>query len=281
MTAILIPVKSGEKISFLIAIELGLVFIIATLDTNMVPAGRGFKPGFDIMIFTTKFCCARFSRKNYLGGQEIVHDHTKKNRLDFEPWFKLPFICWVVLINHITLLQTFLFILFFQDMIFHFWTRAIRPYKSNSGPKMISNHWKRLNRNKAPPSIFQKWLIKNQTEPVLSPENHLNSETDIKMLAPKISNKEKWSRIELRAETIISSFQSIQVVVVQAIYLGKFLKPKEKMEFSSNDHDKNWWWIDRNIHAENPEICSLQKWNFLWPFSWRINWNIKRLTTVT
>ena len=41
MMAILIPVKSGEKISFLIAIELGLVFIIATLDTNMVPAGRG------------------------------------------------------------------------------------------------------------------------------------------------------------------------------------------------------------------------------------------------
>ena len=72
MMAILIPVKSGEKISFLIAIELGLVFIIATLDTNMVPAGRGFK---------------------------------------------LPFICWVVLINHITLLETFLFILFFQAMI--------------------------------------------------------------------------------------------------------------------------------------------------------------------
>ena len=70
--AILIPVKSGEKISFLIAIELGLVFIIATLDTNMVPAGRGFK---------------------------------------------LPFICWVVLINHITQLETFLFILFFQAMI--------------------------------------------------------------------------------------------------------------------------------------------------------------------
>ena len=54
MMAILIPVKSGEKISFLIAIELGLVFIIATLDTNMVPAGRGFKLGFDILIFKKK-----------------------------------------------------------------------------------------------------------------------------------------------------------------------------------------------------------------------------------
>ena len=80
MMAILIPVKSGEKISFLIAIELGLVFIIATLDTNMVPAGRGFK---------------------------------------------LPFICWVVLINHITLLETFLFILFFQAMIFSYTVRVI------------------------------------------------------------------------------------------------------------------------------------------------------------
>ena len=44
MMAILIPVKSGEKISFLIAIELGLVFIIATLDTNMVPA-EDSRPG--------------------------------------------------------------------------------------------------------------------------------------------------------------------------------------------------------------------------------------------
>ena len=55
MMAILIPVKSGEKISFLIAIELGLVFIIATLDTNMVPAGRGFKARIDITIFSTRF----------------------------------------------------------------------------------------------------------------------------------------------------------------------------------------------------------------------------------
>ena len=52
MMAILIPVKSGEKISFLIAIELGLVFIIATLDTNMVPAGRGFKARIEIMIIS-------------------------------------------------------------------------------------------------------------------------------------------------------------------------------------------------------------------------------------
>ena len=67
MMAILIPVKSGEKISFLIAIELGLVFIIATLDTNMVPAGRGFKPGFDITIFTTKFYRARFFQERRFG----------------------------------------------------------------------------------------------------------------------------------------------------------------------------------------------------------------------
>ena len=65
MMAILIPVKSGEKISFLIAIELGLVFIIATLDTNMVPAGRGFKLGFDITIFTT--CPARFFQDRRFG----------------------------------------------------------------------------------------------------------------------------------------------------------------------------------------------------------------------
>ena len=55
MMAILIPVKSGEKISFLIAIELGLVFIIATLDTNMVPAGRGFKARIEIIIFRARF----------------------------------------------------------------------------------------------------------------------------------------------------------------------------------------------------------------------------------
>ena len=71
-------------------------------------------------------------------------------------------------------------------------------------------------------------------------ENPSEPETDIKMLVPKISNKEKWSRLELRAEIIIASFQSIQVVVVQAIYLGKFLEQNEKMEFSSNDHDKKW-----------------------------------------
>ena len=59
---------------------------------------------------------------------------------------------------------------------------------------------------------------------MLSPENNLNSEIAIKMLAPKISNKEKWSRLELRAEIIIALFQSIQVVVVQAIYLGEFTK---------------------------------------------------------
>ena len=78
-----------------------------------------------------------------------------------------------------------------------------------------------MDRNKAPPSIFEKWLIKNKIEPMLSPENHLNSEIAIKMLAPTISNKQKWSRLELRAEIIIASFQSIQVVVVQAIYLGQ------------------------------------------------------------
>ena len=71
-------------------------------------------------------------------------------------------------------------------------------------------------------------------------ENPSEPETDIKMLVPKISNKEKWSRLELRAEIIIASFQSIQVVVVQAIYLGKFLEQNKKMEFSSNDHDKKW-----------------------------------------
>ena len=47
------------------------------------------------------------------------------------------------------------------------------------------------------------------------------------MLAPTITNKQKWSRLELRAEIIIASFQSIQVVVVQAIYLGQFLERKQ------------------------------------------------------
>ena len=67
-----------------VTIELGLVFIMATLDTNMVPAGRDFK---------------------------------------------LPFICWVVLINHVTLLETFFVILFFhrvnRDQIPPFWLTKI------------------------------------------------------------------------------------------------------------------------------------------------------------
>ena len=138
---------------------------------------------------------------------------------------------------------------------------------------MILNHWKRLNRNKAPPSIFQKWLTENKIEPMLSPENHLDSEIAIKLLAPEISNKEKWSRLELRAEIIIASFQSIQVVVVQAIYLGEFTKENWKNIIlnSSNDHDKTWRRIDWKIHAKNPEICCLQKRNFLWKFPWKIN----------
>ena len=90
--------------------------------------------------------------------------------------------------------------------------------------------------------IFQKWLIENKIEPMLSPENPLNLGIAIKMLAPTISNKEKWSRLELRAEIIIASFQSIQVVVVQAIYLGSFFKQKQNCQKvilnSSNDHDK-------------------------------------------
>ena len=177
---------------------------------------------------------------------------------DFEPWFKLPFICWVVLINHITLLQTFLFILFFQDMIFQptlFYPRN-RPTQIRSDSTVILNHWKRLDRNKAPPSIFQKWLTDYKIEPLLSPETHLNSEIAIKMLAPTISNKEKWSRLELRAEIIIASFQSVQVVVVQAIYLGQSSGAKASLWkiifISSYDHDKNSWRIDKNIHAKNP-----------------------------
>ena len=97
--------------------------------------------------------------------------------------------------------------------------------------------------------------------------------TLIKMFAPKISNKEKWSRLELRSEIIIATFQSIQVVVVQAIYLGEFTKENwENVTLnSSNDHDKIWRRIDRKIHAKNPEICCLQKRNFLWKFPWKIN----------
>ena len=85
MMAILIPVKSGEKISFLIAIELGLVFIIATLDTNMVPAGRGFKLGFDILIFKKKNVFDVFRVRSGMAIRTsdcVVHD---KFRRDFEP----------------------------------------------------------------------------------------------------------------------------------------------------------------------------------------------------
>ena len=126
MMAILIPVKSGEKISFLIAIELGLVFIIATLDTNMVPAGRGFKARNGIMILS------------------FVIFVRKARATKFLTRFKLPFICWVVLINHITLLQSFLFILFFQDKIFRFWTYAIVPRRSDTTKKrfwIIESDW--------------------------------------------------------------------------------------------------------------------------------------------
>ena len=136
--------------------------------------------------------------------------------------------------------------------------------------RLILNHWKRLNRNKAPPSIFQKWLTENKIELMLSPENNLNSENAIKLLAPKISNIEKWSRLELRAEIIIASFQSIQVVVVQAIYIGELTNHNVILN-SSNVHDKTWRRIDWKIHAKNPEICYLQKRNFLWKFSWKIN----------
>ena len=72
-----------------VTIELGLVFIMATLDTNMVPAGRDFK---------------------------------------------LPFICWVVLINHVTLLETFAVILYFhrvnRDESPPFWLIKICPIQS-------------------------------------------------------------------------------------------------------------------------------------------------------
>ena len=78
--------------------------------------------------------------------------------------------------------------------------------------------------------IFEKWLIGNKIEPILSPENHLNLGIEVKMFTPKVSNKEKWSRLELRAEIIIASFQSIQVVVVQAIYLGQFQESKIDMK---------------------------------------------------
>ena len=61
-----------------------------------------------------------------------------------------------------------------------------------------------------------------------------NSEIAIKMLAPTISNKEKWSRLELKAEIIIASFQSIQVVVVQAIYLGQFLRAQVGYQILKN-----------------------------------------------
>ena len=78
---------------------------------------------------------------------------------------------------------------------------------------------------------------------MLSPENNLNSENAIKLLAPKISNIEKWSRLELRAEIIIASFQSIQVVVVQAIYIGELTNHNVILN-SSNVHDKTWRRID-------------------------------------
>ena len=102
-----------------------------------------------------------------------------------------------------------------------------RPTQIRYDEKTILNHLKRLDRNKDPPLIFQKWLIEHKIEPMLSPENFSNSEVAIKMLAPTITNKQKWSRLELRAEIIIASFQSIQVVVVQAIYLGQFLERKQ------------------------------------------------------
>ena len=62
---------------------------MATLDTNMVPAGRDFK---------------------------------------------LPFICWVVLINHVTLLETFGVILYFhrvnRDESPPIWLTKIFPVQS-------------------------------------------------------------------------------------------------------------------------------------------------------
>ena len=94
--------------------------------------------------------------------------------------------------------------------------------------KITINHKQRLNRNKAPPIFLQKWLTTNRIEPYLVSENSVNvqnQKVDIKVLKPKmleISNKEKWKKFEKKSEVIIAFLQSIQVVVIQSIYLGWF-----------------------------------------------------------
>ena len=95
--------------------------------------------------------------------------------------------------------------------------------------KITINHNQRLNRNKAPPIFLQNWLTTNRIEPYLVSENSVsvqNQKKDIKELKPKmpkISNKEKWKKFEKKSEIIVAFLQSIQVVVIQSIYLGWFL----------------------------------------------------------
>ena len=92
--------------------------------------------------------------------------------------------------------------------------------------KITINHKQRLNRNKAPPIFLQNWLTTNRIESYLVSENSVsvqNQKVDIKV--PKmleISNKEKWKKFEKKSEIIVAVLQSIQVVVIQSIYLGWF-----------------------------------------------------------
>ena len=150
---------------------MGLVFIMATLDTNMVPAGRDFK---------------------------------------------LPFICWVVLINHVTLLETFFVILYFhrvnRDQSPPNWLTRICPVRLTAKiirPDLVTipSAGNELNRNLNRNFTLSRFFTQSPIElsknsalwKVLKDSDMRNTSIELE----NISNQIKWAKIEKKCEEII------------------------------------------------------------------------------